>query len=194
MVDVVNDIDPPCFPCTGELVWRRHVHPPPPSRHAIRNTCMELLPLVEMYCKWELQEDCSNLRALMLRFDLEEELESHAFGRSLLFMVRDDEGGIDSLPRSDPVAAPTDHFWAVRERLAAADSAIQGLQQHVHPFPHLSSIFTIPNNVGVSLLVSPKVDYGIHNVLVLGVSTLDPLHFGQNSVVINVQRSTIQYT
>jgi len=27
-----------------------------------------------------------------------------------------------------------------------------------------------------------------------GVSTLDPLHFGQNAVVVNVQRSTIQYT
>ena len=97
---------------------------------------MKLLPLVERYCKWELQEDCTNLRDFMLRFDSEEELESHALGRSLLFMVRDDEGGLDGLPRSERVAAPTDPFRVVRERLAAVDSAIQGLQQHVHPFPH----------------------------------------------------------
>ena len=159
-------IEPPCVSCTGQLVCRRHVHPPPPSHHAIRATCMELLPLVEMYCKWELQEDCSNLRALMLRFDSEEELESHALGRSLLFMVRDDEGGIESLPRSEPVAAPTDPFRNVRERLAAVGSAIQGLRNHVQPFSHFSCIFTLPNNAGVPLIVSMKVDFEAHIVFV----------------------------
>lgn len=105
----------------------------------------------------------------MLRFDSEEELESHALGRSLLFMVGDDEGGIESLPRSDPVVAPTDPFRNVRERLAAVGSAIQGLQHHVQPFPHLSCMFTLPNNAGVPLIVSMKVDFEAHNVLVFDV-------------------------
>ena len=101
---------PPCFWHTGQLVWRRHVHLPPPSRHAIRATCMQLLPLVEMYCKWELEEDCLDLRALMSRFDSEEEIESHALGQSLLFMVRDDAIGNNSVPRLVPVTAPTTLF------------------------------------------------------------------------------------
>ena len=51
-----------------------------------------------MFCKWELQEDCTNLRALMLRFDSEEELDSHELGRSLLFMVRNEDVDVDGLP------------------------------------------------------------------------------------------------
>ena len=78
------------FFCTGQMVWRRHTHLPLPPRQVIRNTCVQLLPLVEMYLKWELEnctkeEDCTNLRALMLRFDSETELESNELGRSLLF-------------------------------------------------------------------------------------------------------------
>jgi len=60
---------------------------------------MQLLPLVEMYCRWELLEDCSNLEALMWRFDSEAELESNDLGRALLFMIRNDE---DGLPASMP--------------------------------------------------------------------------------------------
>ena len=59
---------------------------------------MQLLPLVEMYCRWELEEDCSNLEALLLRFDSEAELESHELGCALLHMVRDDGGGLPALP------------------------------------------------------------------------------------------------
>lgn len=55
---------------------------------------MQLLPLVEMYCKWELKEDCSNLQELMLQFDSEAELETHELGRSLLHMLRDDDIGL----------------------------------------------------------------------------------------------------
>ena len=58
-------------------MWQRHAHLTSPSWHAIRDTCTQLFPLVEMYYKWELQEDCSDLRALMLRFDSEIELEAH---------------------------------------------------------------------------------------------------------------------
>ena len=161
MVDVVHKNFPPWFSHRGQLVWRRHAHPPPPSRHAIRATCMELLPLVEMYCRWELAEDCSNLQALMLRFDSEEELESHALGRSLLFMVRDDEVGAESLPRLTTVAAPCDPFRDVRERLAAAGSAIDGIQQHVHPFLHLSCMCNLWIRLGVSLIVLLQVLYEI---------------------------------
>ena len=114
---------------------------------------MQLLPLVEMYCRWELAEDCSNLRALMLRFDSEEELQSHALGQSLLFMVGHDEDGVDNLPRLDTVEAPIDPFLAVRERLAVAGSAIQGLLQHVPPFLHYSST----SNLRIGFVVSSIV-------------------------------------
>jgi hypothetical protein len=144
----------PCFCHVGQLVWRRHAHLPPPSRHAIRATCMQLLPLVEMYCKWELEEDCSDLRTLMLRFDSEDELESHALGRSLLFMVKDDAIGNDSVPRLVPITAPPDPFQLVRERLATAGSAIRGLQQQVHPFPNVLCMCNLPINVGVSFIMS----------------------------------------
>ena len=45
----------------GQLVWRRYALLPRPSHHLLRTTCMQLLPLVEMYCRWELEEDCSDL-------------------------------------------------------------------------------------------------------------------------------------
>ena len=68
-------------------------------------------------------------------------------------MVRDDEVGDESLPRLDNVAAPFDPFQAVRERLAAAASAIDGLQQHVHPSLHLSCTCKLSVGFGVSLIV-----------------------------------------
>ena len=71
-------------------MWRRHMHGHFPSLHGIRSSCMQLLPLVEMYCKYELQEDCIGLRDMMLRFDSELELGSHDLGRALLCMVRED--------------------------------------------------------------------------------------------------------
>ena len=46
-----------------------------------------------MFCKYELQEDCSDLRALMLRFDGERALETDELGRAMLQMLRDDEIG-----------------------------------------------------------------------------------------------------
>lgn len=116
---------------TGQLVWRRHVHFPLPSHYALRATCMQLLPLVEMYCKWELQEDCSDLWALMVRFDSEVQLESHGLGRSLLSMMRDDADGLEILPRNAPLVATANPFDVVRERLAAAGHAIRDLHQQV---------------------------------------------------------------
>ena len=115
----------------GILVWQRHSHGPPPTQHAIRTSCMHLLPLVEMYCKWELEEDCSDLRALMHRFDSESELESHELDRSLLFMLRDDEEGLLDSPRHTISVQPGNPFAAVTERLEATRMSILGLHSQV---------------------------------------------------------------
>ena len=115
----------------GRLVWRRHGGLPLPSHHAIRATCMQVLPLVEMYIKWELQEECGDLRALMERFDSEPELESHELGRSLLFMIRHDEIGFPVMAQLDAPRAREDPFAIIRERLAAAEYAIHDLQPQV---------------------------------------------------------------
>ena len=115
----------------GQLVWRRHVGFPIPSHHALRSTCMRLLPLVEMYCRWELEEDCTSLRTLMLRFDSKLELESHDLGRSLLAMVRDADDESEGLPCLDSPIPSTNPFEGVRERLQAAQLAIRELRVEV---------------------------------------------------------------
>lgn len=112
---------------------------------------MQLLPLVEMFCKWELDEDCTDLWALMVRFDSEVELESHELGRPLLFMVRDNADGLDILPRSVPLVATANPFNVVRERLSAAGHAIRGLRQQVQLLPSLSSIYGLPWRIAVPL-------------------------------------------
>ena len=126
----------PCL-CAGQLVWRRFEGLPAPSSHAIRAACMQLLPVVEMYCKYMLQEDCGNLRALMLRFDDEEELQTHDLGRSLLFMIRDDESGLESFSRRSNAVAPQNPFDAVRAGIAAVDLAFVGLRPQGQVAPGL---------------------------------------------------------
>lgn len=85
-----------------------------------------------MYCKWELQEDCTNLGELVRRFDSEAELLSHDLGRSMLQLVRDDDVGLHQLlPRTRTAPAPNP-FDAIRTSLAAVDNAFQGLQPQVH--------------------------------------------------------------
>lgn len=116
---------------TGQLVWRRYAALPLPSHHALRSTCMQILPLVEMFCKWELEEDCSDLRALMRRFDSESDLESHELGRSLLCMLHDDDMAMHGFPVRVAIPSTANPFDFVREHLAAAGTAIRGLQQHV---------------------------------------------------------------
>lgn len=115
----------------GELVWRRHERTSNPSRHALRATCMELLPLVKMYCRWELQDDCSNLRELMVRFDLEAELETHELGRSLLLLLRDDDAGMDIYTQRMHFDAPPNPFNSIRSRLAEIDTAFRALKPQV---------------------------------------------------------------
>ena len=125
---------------TGRFVWQHHLHPPPPSRHAIRNTCMHLLPLVEIFCKWELEEDCTDLVSLMHRFDSQHQLESHEPGRSLLAMLGDEDGRFEIALRHAPIAARPSPFEGVRERLAAAALAIRDLQVQACTLP---SSFTV---------------------------------------------------
>lgn len=93
-----------------------------------------MLPLVEMFCKWELGEDCGDLRALMLRFDSELELATHDLGRSLLCMLRDDNEDFDRLPLHTEVPVRTNPFADVTERLQAAGIAIRELHAQVHHF------------------------------------------------------------
>lgn len=94
---------------------------------------MQLLPLVEMYCKWELQEDCTDLYALVLRFDSELELDSHELGRLLLAMVRDDDDDFVGLKQQDPAPWTLNPFDVVRERLEAAHIAIRDDSGQVPP-------------------------------------------------------------
>lgn len=93
---------------------------------------MALLPLVEMYCKWELEEDCSDLCALMHRFDDESVLETHELGRSLMLMLRDEDIGLPIVPPPLHFVAAVNPFEAIRSRLHAVDNAFQGLRPHVH--------------------------------------------------------------
>ena len=88
---------------------------------------MELLPLVEMYCRWELEKDCNDLRALMVRYDSELELETHELGRSLLFMLRNDDVDLDTLPRSMLLDAPANLFHDICDILAASAMEIRDL-------------------------------------------------------------------
>ena len=83
---------------------------------------------------WELGEDCSDFRSLMLRFDSELELETHELGRSLLSMVRSDDVGLYNLQPPVARVAQFDPFDALRGRLSAASSAIRGLHDQVDVF------------------------------------------------------------
>ena len=148
----------------GQLVCRHLPRLPSPSRHEVRAKCMQLLPLVEMYCKWVLNEDCSSLRALMLRFDNERELEAHELGRSLLLMVRDDDDdGLDRMPsrvRSDAASNP---FDAIRARLADADVALRGLHPQVHVVMGLHGTCNIRLNKIYGIAVG--IESGLHEAL-----------------------------
>lgn len=129
--------------CAGQLVLRRFRQLPSPSHHAIRTACIQILPVVEMYCRYMLQEDCANLRSLMLRFDDEQELQSHDLGRSLLYMIRDDDSGLDMLSRRSHASAPHNPFEAVRARIAAVDLALVGLRPVVQVAPALCAAYNL---------------------------------------------------
>ena len=64
----------------------------------------------------------------MHRFDSQQQLESHVLGRSLLAMIADDGGCFENTPQENRVGARPNPFDSVRERLAAAASAIRHLQ------------------------------------------------------------------
>lgn len=113
-------------------MWRRLDPACLPSHRAVCATSVQLLPLIEMYCKWELQEDCSNLWELMLRFDSEADLATHDLGRSLLLMLHDDDAGMRIVPPRVQMSALVSPFAVIRTRLAAMGEAFQTLQPQVH--------------------------------------------------------------
>lgn len=129
--------------CAGVLVWRRFHVSSNPSHHAVRAACMQLLPLVEMYCKYELQEDCSNLWELMLRFDSEAALQTHGLGRSMLAMLRDEDAGLQILPPSLLLPPMFNPFDAIRTSLAAVDTAFHALRPQVLLAVEIPSSFSI---------------------------------------------------
>jgi hypothetical protein len=135
-------------------VWRRHAGVPRHSHHAIRATCTQILPLVEMWCKWELQEECGDLHALMPRFDSERELETHELGRSLLCMLRDEQMGLQSVPQADVLPVRENPFDLIRDRLAATEFAIRHLQPQV------------------SIVSDPFCTLEVHSVMLLPWTTL----------------------
>jgi hypothetical protein len=94
---------------------------------------MQLLPLIKMYCKYVLQEDCTNLWGLIVRYDCEANLASHDLGRSMLAMLRDDDdGGPQILPARVHMTAPVSPFDAIKTTLAAMDVALQTMHPQVH--------------------------------------------------------------
>lgn len=139
--------------CAGQLVWRHHVRLPLPSHHVVRTTCMQLLPLMEIYCKWKLKEDCANLRDLILWFDFELELELHELGHSLLFMAWDDDVGLHSLARRVGPSAPANPLDVVKERLAVAGLAVRDSHPQVQlvigfsPMCKLAKMFVMVLNM-----------------------------------------------
>lgn len=139
---------------TGCLVWRRHGRLASPSHNAIRTTCTQLLPLVEMFCKWELGEDCSDLRALMLRYDSELELGSHDLGRSLLCTLRNDNVELGGLPRQTELPVRANPFAGLTERLSKAAMAIRDLHAQVQPLSGPCSAFLLVTCRMLSLKVA----------------------------------------
>lgn len=110
-----------------------------------------------MFCKLELHEDCSDLRSLMLRFDCEAELESHALGRSLLLLVRDGDGGFENVPPRIQIVPPPNPFDAVRARLSTIDLAIRGLHTQVHLIVGFCSTCNLHHNNTMALHFTPAV-------------------------------------
>jgi len=78
-----------------------------------------------------LQDDCSNLRQLMLRFDSKVALQTHELGHSLLLMVRDDDVGLQNLPPRQFAVSFVNPFDAIRARLAEVDHAFASLHAQV---------------------------------------------------------------
>ena len=128
----------------GQLLWRRFNSACPPSHSALRATFVQLLPLVEMYCKWVLCEECSNLWDLMVRFDSEAELGSHELGRSMLQMLHGDEGGLHIMPPPLPAPTAVSPFAATRATLAAMDVALQTMRPQVHIDLDVTCLCSLP--------------------------------------------------
>lgn len=143
-------------------MWRRHGLLVSPSHNAIHTATTQVLPLVEMFCRWELGEDCSDLRALMLRFDSEVELGSHELGRSLLCMLQDDNVDFDNVPRQTYTPLRVNPFAGVTERLVAAGVAIRDLHAQVHTHTETFSTFMLDSSPVLSLPLAATMLWSSH--------------------------------
>ena len=132
VVQILCVTSPLLLVLAGRLVWRWFPSGCTPSHHALRAACVQLLPLIEMYCRYVLEEDCSSLWALMVRYDCEADLASHDLGRSMLAMLRDDDDdGPRPMPAPMHMSAPISPFDAIRGTLAAMDVALQTMRPQV---------------------------------------------------------------
>ena len=75
----------------------------------------------------------------MQNFDCEADLESHELGRSLLFMIHNDDAGLPGFHLHEPIVVPDNPFAVIRERLAAVDLAIHDLHVQVQ-WPEIHSL------------------------------------------------------
>ena len=88
---------------------------------------------------------------------LELKLEAHGLGRSLLFMLRDDDMGFNSLPQRVRPESQPNPFDVVRERLAAVGSAIWDLHPQVHLLSDYSSSCKLDKKFVVALGMGTKL-------------------------------------
>lgn len=85
---------------------------------------MDILPLAEMYLRWDLQEDVCDLHSLMELLKCEDELHSHEFGQSFLLMIASDVGGIKGPSNRIRVAMLIDCFLEMRQRPHVANNVL----------------------------------------------------------------------
>jgi hypothetical protein len=88
-------------------------------------------------------------------FDSETELESHELGRSLLYMIRNDDAGLPGFYRHEPINVPANPFADLRERLAAVDLAIHDL----HPQVKWSPVLICRHYTGCKFRVSFVLEF-----------------------------------
>ena len=98
----------------------------------------------------------------MLRFDSELELGSHELGRSLLYMLHDDNVDFDNVPRQTYTPLRVNLFAGVTERLVAAGVAIRDLHAQVHTHTETFSTFMLDSSPVLSLPLAATMLWSSH--------------------------------
>ena len=119
-----------------QIVWHHDERLLNARHQSIYATCLHVLPLVEMFCNWEFQEDCSDLKAVMLRYDSESELglmcSDNRFCPCFGMMTEASNTNLETLTSHEVI----DPFREIRERLANVDATFGALVVQVvasHP-------------------------------------------------------------